>query len=224
MTRYSVNDVYATIQGEGAMAGTPMVLIRLQGCGVGCPFCDTRETWLFNDKGNQVDTLKAALGTSPRWAELPGSEIAAHARLQYGQLEWVLLTGGEPAAQNLYDLCLQLAGAGFKIALETSGTERGHLFSKLDWVCVSPKVGMPGGKVVDAEVVYQADELKFVIGRQSHLNDVDEFLTNYNTRPETLISLQPMSQNERATQICLQTALERGYRLSLQIHKFIDQR
>ena len=33
--------VYWTIQGEGHFVGEPMVFIRLAGCSVGCPKCDT---------------------------------------------------------------------------------------------------------------------------------------------------------------------------------------
>lgn len=41
MTVYRVNDIYTTVQGEGCQTETAMVLLRLQGCGVGCPWCDT---------------------------------------------------------------------------------------------------------------------------------------------------------------------------------------
>ena len=38
-----VNTVYGAIQGEGVNTGVPMVLLRLQGCSVGCPFCEGSE-------------------------------------------------------------------------------------------------------------------------------------------------------------------------------------
>lgn len=34
-----------TIQGEGVYAGHPAAFLRLQGCHVGCIFCDTKEVW-----------------------------------------------------------------------------------------------------------------------------------------------------------------------------------
>lgn len=34
-----------TIQGEGVYAGHPAAFLRLQGCHVGCVFCDTTEVW-----------------------------------------------------------------------------------------------------------------------------------------------------------------------------------
>ena len=33
--------VFRTIQGDGTYAGTPMTFVRLAGCSVGCPQCDT---------------------------------------------------------------------------------------------------------------------------------------------------------------------------------------
>jgi 6-pyruvoyltetrahydropterin/6-carboxytetrahydropterin synthase len=44
VTSYVVNDIYTCIQGEGVQTGVAMVLLRLQGCAVGCPWCDTKET------------------------------------------------------------------------------------------------------------------------------------------------------------------------------------
>src|SRR4030095_15435994 len=40
-----VAEVFYSIQGEGATAGTPAVFARLQGCTVGCAWCDTKYSW-----------------------------------------------------------------------------------------------------------------------------------------------------------------------------------
>ncbi len=40
-----VNEIFETIQGEATYTGTPAVFVRLQGCPVGCPWCDTKHTW-----------------------------------------------------------------------------------------------------------------------------------------------------------------------------------
>ena len=37
--------MFETIQGEGAHTGVPSIFVRLQGCPVGCPWCDTKHTW-----------------------------------------------------------------------------------------------------------------------------------------------------------------------------------
>ncbi len=45
LTTLNINEMFETIQGEGAYTGIPSVFVRLQGCPVGCPWCDTKHTW-----------------------------------------------------------------------------------------------------------------------------------------------------------------------------------
>ena len=45
LNTYKINEVFESLQGEGAHTGVPSIFIRLQGCPVGCPWCDTKHTW-----------------------------------------------------------------------------------------------------------------------------------------------------------------------------------
>lgn len=215
-----LNDIYACIQGEGCLAGTPMVLIRLQGCGVGCPWCDTKETWDLDPRMKLGDIFKARQ-LPIFWTEADEAEIAQVARDIAPRIQWALLTGGEPAEQALGPLVDQLHARGFKVAIETSGTAMGHSGAAIDWVCVSPKIGMPGKKPVAVEALVLADEIKHVVGKQADLDMLDLLLANVPLKPGVQICLQPVSQNEKATELCYRTCLERGWRLSLQLHKYI---
>lgn len=247
-TEYLVNDIYPCIQGEGVLTGTPMIILRLQGCSVGCSFCDTKETWSVDPQNvipsrlpttnpDQVygDDFFLAFGhgaaPSPHYVIKTGEEIGEYLELQkmvkpliMKGIQWILLTGGEPAEQDLDDLCKSLKSRGFKIALETSGTAIGFLGCSIDWVCVSPKLNNPGKKEISRMAVAKANELKFVIGKESDLDEVDKFLSQYTTRPDVVISLQPMSLNKKATELCQFRVMERGWRLSLQTHKFTNSR
>jgi 7-carboxy-7-deazaguanine synthase len=223
---YLINDIYSCIQGEGCMTGQAMALLRLQGCPVGCPFCDTKETW-DPDPAYEVDSIEQALGTGPQWCHADADTITDYLTQSFPRMAWVLITGGEPAFQDLTPLTNALRHAGFLTALETSGTATGHLRCRPDWVCVSPKFNMPGGLPVLDHVLADADELKFVIGKQS---DIDTALEVVSRLPPPALGkkrhvcLQPVSLNAKATELCVETVKRLGLRLSIQTHKLLAER
>lgn len=99
-----ISEVFYSIQGEGATAGVPAVFVRLQGCTVGCVWCDTRYSW-DPDAGRAAD-LDAIL-----------AEVAAF------PCRRVVVTGGEPLESPLFEpLVPALGGRGLEIEVETSGT------------------------------------------------------------------------------------------------------
>ena len=221
---YYVNDVYASIQGEGALTGVPMVVLRLHGCGVGCPWCDTKETWKF-EAGNERMGLAEVLGANPRFIGLEDTAIAAYIADSFPTIEWVLVTGGEPADTYLGKLVEALRDKGLKAALETSGTATGHIGAGFDWVTVSPKFGMPGRRVVLPIAAEDANEIKQVVGRQEDIDLLDRYLETLSWNPNRVVALQPVSQSKKATALCMETAMQRkGWRLSVQVHKYLDVR
>jgi 7-carboxy-7-deazaguanine synthase len=220
MTVLRVNDCYACVQGEGCQAGLAMVLLRLHGCGVGCPFCDTKETWEV-DTRHAVPSIREALGATPKYTVTDPYTVARYIAVTHIGPKWIMVTGGEPADQPLAELVDALHAIGYKVAIETSGTATGLIGASFDWVCVSPKIGMPGGRTVLREVVEVADEIKFVIGKPNDLRKLDDLLDRCRPRPEMQICLQPMSQSKAATQFCISTVQDRGWRLSVQMHKYL---
>ncbi len=217
-TLYKVNDIYPCIQGEGTLTGVPMVMVRLQGCPVGCPFCDTKETWA-TDPADQTIEMVDALGVNPRWAAATALGIADKVMSVARHVKWALISGGEPLLQNCGDLTTALRSAGFQTALETSGTA--HVSGEWSWLTVSPKVGMPGGRGIIDATIKQANEIKWVVGKPADLDALDAFLARYQPAHTVNIALQPLSLNEKATLLCVDRCLERGWRLSVQTHKFV---
>lgn len=215
---YAVNNLYPTVQGEGIQAGIPMILLRLQGCDVGCPFCDTKETWQVSREFRK-DSLLEALGQSQYFTRMTSAEISDYLGILAGSIKWVLITGGEPARYDLNPLIDCLHESAFQVAIETSGTYM--LKGKPDWICVSPKVNMPGKRTLVEEVMYRADELKFVIGKKADIEVVHSVLKHYPTKQTVQVCLQPISQSKRATKICLDESMKQGWRLSLQMHRYI---
>lgn len=211
-----INDVYSSIQGEGGLTGTPMIVLRLQGCTVGCSWCDTKQTWHFNTKP-KAGVLEV-LGENESWAECEESEIADYCKAIAGnEIEWVMLTGGEPAEQDLNLLVDSLKAKGFRICLETSGTKETQGIEKIDWVCVSPKFGF---KEPLEEVIKHANEIKTVICTVKDLQEhLDQFIRWKNQSKR--VSLQPVSGSKSALSICSDAAVQYGFYLSIQLHKLV---
>lgn len=218
-----LNDIYPAVQGEGCLTGQAMALIRLQGCGVGCGWCDTKETW-SKDENNLVPTIQECLGTNNLWTIATPGAVALAAREAAPSVRWALVTGGEPAEQSLAGFVAELHKAGFKAAVETSGTALGHVGAGFDWACVSPKIGMPGGKAVLPGAMAAADEVKMVVGKPTDIDALNALLVSSPTKPGVEICLQPLSTNPKATELCIETVLARGWRLSLQTHKYLGLR
>lgn len=216
----AVNDLFATIQGEGTNTGRPMVFLRLQGCPVGCPFCDTKETWGLDVK-HHVGRLDEALGINDRWTWIDPSHLVQEISLRWPALHWVNITGGEPAEQNLLGLTGLLSLQGFSSSLETSGTAL--IRGTPNWITLSPKIGMPGGKIVLREAVALADEVKWPVGSPRDIENLRAFLSKYHgvLKPNVGVWLQPLSQSDKATALCVETALDTGWRVSAQVHKFL---
>jgi 7-carboxy-7-deazaguanine synthase len=120
---YTVNEIFRSLQGEGARAGTPALFLRFTGCNEQCRI----ETHGFDCDTEFVTGRPMTL-----------DEIVAELRAIADDVEWVILTGGEPALQVDRDLIDALHGAGFKLAIETNGSIA--LPDGLDWITVSPKV------------------------------------------------------------------------------------
>jgi 7-carboxy-7-deazaguanine synthase len=99
-----IAEAFYSIQGEGATAGVPAVFVRLQGCSVGCLWCDTRYSW--DPAGGREVELAALL-----------DEVAAF------PCRRVVITGGEPLESPLFaPLVTALGQRGYAIEVETSGT------------------------------------------------------------------------------------------------------
>lgn len=221
MINYNVNELFETIQGEGQYTGTPSIFLRLQGCPVGCSWCDTKQTW-ETELGDKVDSSSIILKTedSPTWTTLNAEQILTIFEQQGYRARHVVITGGEPCMYDLNPLCTLLHNNGYTTQIETSGTFEIQTPAET-WVTVSPKVNMKGGYKVLSSCMARADEVKHPVARQVHVEELEALLQQSPIRKDTLVYLQPISQKDSATKLAIDTCIEKNWRLSIQVHKYI---
>jgi 7-carboxy-7-deazaguanine synthase len=220
MIQYKINELFETIQGEGSFTGQPSIFIRLQGCPVGCSWCDTKHTWEIelSDEVSQNIMLAKAEETS-QWAAMTVEKILALVKEKGFQAKHIVITGGEPCMEDLTPLCDAFEQLGYSTQVETSGTFEINV-SKKCWVTVSPKVNMRGGYPILNSAMMRADEIKHPIATEQHVNDLKELLAEHKVK-NTPIYLQPISQKPRATELAIATCIANNWRLSVQVHKYL---
>lgn len=223
-----INEIFSSLQGEASYTGAPSVFIRLQACLVGCAFCDTKHTWEKNDL--KKITFAEMLGKVKDTDEWCDTSIETLLAFLWGQPErHIVITGGEPCMYDLTELTSQLIAFGKTVQIETSGTSEikahDHTF-----VTLSPKIDMPGGLKVLASAAYRANEIKMPVGKQKDVDKLKEFLnqieqfTGWHSEDNQPVYLQPLSQSEKATELCIEQARQNGWRLSAQLHKYLKIR
>lgn len=219
---YPVNELFQSIQGEGYFTGVPAIFIRLQGCPVACPWCDTRHTWVV-DPAREVGSREVLdrSNESDGWSKMSTEEILGSFETLGYRARHVVLTGGEPCLYDLHELSSALLAAGYQVQIETSGTSE-ILTHAQTWVTVSPKIGMKGGLPVLVSALERANEIKHPVATERHIEELDALLATASLRPDVVIALQPISQKPRATELAMATCIARNWRLSIQTHKYLN--
>lgn len=212
-----ISEIFSSIQGEGVYTGVPMIFVRFQGCSLACVWCDSKYTW--------SETSKHSLG------ELTLQQVRGQVSKLVNKTEWVCITGGEPLEQlqDFENLVYELHADGYKIEVETSGLipiPSGDIFYMVDsWI---PDLKGPSSQVIKQPILSDLarlrpqDQLKCVVSNFGDLHFVDSTLLKYPTQATVLISpaFNPLL-NAQLTKLCSDFCIRKGYRLSLQTHKFI---
>lgn len=217
---YKVNEIFQTIQGEGSFTGIAAIFIRLQGCPVGCSWCDTKQTWHIDPQLSQsITQVVAKTAETAHWASQTAEQILYLFKNQEYQAKHVVITGGEPCMYDLIPLCQLLHDNGYSTQIETSGTFEINAPAKT-WVTVSPKVNMAGGYKVLQSALDRADEIKHPVAMEKHVDELIALLVDTNIS-DKLIYLQPISQQRRATELAIAMCTKHNWRLSVQVHKYL---
>ena len=220
--QYPINEMFQTLQGEGFYTGVPAIFIRLQGCPVGCSWGDTKHTWdKLADRETSLGDILIKTVESDAWGAADADALLATLKRQQWTARHVVITGGEPCIHDLTPLTAALQQAGFSCQIETSGTHEVQC-SPETWVTVSPKVNMRGGHDVLNQALARADEIKHPVARQRDIDALDELLARLEDEKARIVALQPISQKEDATRLCIATCIARNWRLSMQTHKYLN--
>ena len=192
-----VNEIFYSLQGEGAKTGTPAVFVRFSGCNLKCPFCDTD----FKD-GKEMDEY----------------EIVDEVCRQCIQAPLVVLTGGEPTLQATPELIDLLQQNGFEVAMETNGTRTAPY--NVNWLTISPKQAYVGN--VGKPVVMKCQELKVVFDGKNEPEDYGIRADHYYLQPcdtgEPALNAQIIEQ-------CVEYIKQNPkWKLSLQTQKILNVR
>jgi len=213
-TKLDVHSTFNTIQGEGPFSGYRAFFIRLAGCNLQCPGCDTEYT-----QGR---------------AKVEISSIVERARMSPAGL--VVITGGEPFRQNIAPLVKALIAAGKLVQIETNGTlpQSPELPNVGCYVVCSPKTPSINQRlasranafkyVVDADNYDERDGLPtIVLGNQCRDGAV---VARPPVGAKIPVFIQPADvkdaeQNLRNNATAVRSCLETNRILQLQIHKLI---
>ncbi|GAA0195390.1 7-carboxy-7-deazaguanine synthase QueE [Halobaculum roseum] len=116
-----INELFASLQGEGRLVGVPSTFVRTSGCNLRCWFCDSYHTsW------------------EPTHAWMAVDEVAEEVRARGP--DHVVLTGGEPTIHGeSFDLLDRLAG-DHHLTVETNGTVVPPEGTPIDLASISPKL------------------------------------------------------------------------------------
>lgn len=217
-----VHSTFLTIQGEGPFAGRRAYFIRLAGCNLQCPGCDTEYT----------DGRK----------EITDWEIMSKVvdETENNRSTVIVITGGEPFRQHLLPLVNILYENGYTVQIETNGTlypyGESHEIFKIATVVCSPKTGRVHQAFYQHcnfwKYVVKAGDVSEADGLPIHALDHSVGKGGVQRPPHgAVVYVQPMdmgsdsdtarSQNVRNLDIAVESVMEHGYTLCLQIHKII---
>ena len=154
---YKVNEIFYSLQAEGNYAGHAAVFIRLCGCNLQCPWCDTK----YHTKGDFY--TKEEIEEKVDYLTHGDKDVI------------VVFTGGEPTLQlkEEEELC-----KGYTRCIETNGTNK--VPSWIDWITCSPK-----SDIDFSAIGRMPDEIKVVYeyGRDKYLKSLLDLNTKLYLQP-----------------------------------------
>lgn len=227
----NIMEIFPSIQGEGYRAGQPAIFVRTQGCHVGCKFCDTRSSWQ-----TRVGDL-----TQSNTANV--TDVLQHWKKRYPNVNLIVITGGEPLEQlqSIYDLILKIRNdellKNMVISIETSGSSNdpftGDELTMLSAIAISCEITLsPKPARPPFSWFYTwCHSLKLLVGKDGYIGpyELDEVLGRmpHGIIKDGRVYLQPLDWGSaediaKTNLVCLDMAINYGFPISVQAHKFLN--
>ena len=202
MIKIKVSEIFTSFQGEGPYVGTPATFLRLYGCNLNCPWCDTD---ISTYEILSVDDVAEILLT----------------QMEFNNIKTLIITGGEPTLQmeEIKRLINELPKE-IKVQLETNGSIFDYI-ETVDYV-ISPKEDKE--KVFENYYKFENTFFKFVISCQEDINEVISLKEKYDY--DKTIWLQPEFSKDIDIANLIRENFPRleNVKLSVQTHKYLNQR
>lgn len=212
-----VLEIFNSIDGEGNRAGELATFIRLAGCNLKCPYCDTKYSW-SGDAGEEMTDL----------------QVVERVRA-YGCRN-VTVTGGEPLIHRGIKLLLrELVQAGFNVNVETNGSipiepvrdfvrpTVATLYFTVDYKC--PSSGQEEAMHPNnfGRYLWASDVVKFVVGDENDLDTARMVTMSQLRHFRGDIYISPVFGSIEPAQIVdyMKKFRMQRWRLQLQMHKYI---
>ena len=185
-----INEIFYSLQGEGFLAGVPSVFVRLAGCPLRCRWCDTKYAW--DQKAGQDYSVDKIAQTIKQWL-----------------CKFIVITGGEPMTNSdLPQLVQELKAADKHITIETAGIA---FIPDLacDLISISPKLSNSTPTDLELAATHEDSrldiavlrelidnykyQLKFVVGSQDDLPEIQQTLENIGNIDSEKVMLMPQA-------------------------------
>lgn len=218
--------IHKVLQGEGEHLGKKMLLLRVMGCPVQCPSCDSYHTW-------DPDRLS---NSQERWKVVDLCEFLLQ-EFQKWNVEWLMITGGEP--QIYQKQILQLIQGILKkrnvfFQIETTGMVSWDAFKEFSGnihfdlspkvVSLTPGISIENYFFFDSLKDFPNHSVKFVVSAQnleSDLLEIQKFQIKYGVVNEK-IYLMPFADSRSAllaeAEKLIEICFERHWNFSPRLH------
>ena len=215
-----ISEIFYSLQGEGFLAGTPSVFIRLAGCPLRCRWCDTKYAW--DETAGQHYSITKVVQTVQQWPS-----------------KFVVITGGEPMINSdLPELVAKLKKSGKHVTIETAGIT----FipdMPCDLMSISPKLSNSTPKDPELAKIHEDSrldiavlralidgytyQLKFVVDSEDDLPEIQQTIEEIGNVDLNKVMLMPqaatkdefLAKSPMVAELCKRTGFAFCHRLQI---------